>query len=1157
MFYRLGQECGRKVTPSAGISLFRINPNPKIQLMKSSACICRRLFMFALLLSIGVSCVSQQVAKGLVAQNGTHIGFYEYTPTDYNSNPTVKYPLIIFLHGTGERGNGTTDLPRVKGVAIPKYINRGHKMRFFWNGKWETFLVLSPQLSTAFTKWPAYYVDEMIKYAEKNLRIDKDRIFLTGMSMGGGGVWNYASISPDNARKLAAIAPVCGICAMNNAYNISGANLPVWASHAINDPRVSVNCTLKAVESINATKPNVAPILTIYDDGGHTIWDRSMDTGYAWHEPNLYEWFLGQNRKLPPNHLPVANAGDDKEITTGTGFITLNGSASYDTDGSIVKFIWKQIAGPTTVKISNRLLPTSSAGGFLVPGTYKIELTVVDNRTGWQKDTLTVNVSGGPAVNIRPVANAGNDLSIMLPTTSTLIDGSKSFDSDGSITSYSWSKISGPTGGTPLTPKSSKTNISGLQQGVYKYMLEVTDNLGATGRDTIIVTVNPEPAPKNESPTAIAGRDIIITLPQTSIILNGNKSFDPDGTIAAYSWSKIDGPAGETIVSSQSSKTNVTGLKEGKYFFLLTVKDDKGATGRDTVVITVKNIPEPLNQLPTAIAGKDIVIVLPLSSVELDGNESFDIDGTLVSYSWSKIAGPSGGTILTSESSQTTIDDLKEGKYRYELEVKDDKGASDRDTVVVIVKPAPNQPPVARAGKDIIITLPENSVVLDGNESFDADGTIDSFLWTKIGGPPGSKLETAENAVSQLTLVVAGTYRYQLKVTDNKGASSYDTINIRVKATPVPGNIEPEAKAGNDIVITLPLNAVQLDATASRDPDGLISDYLWTMISGDENGLPLAPDQPVSEVENLTAGTYTYMLEVTDNGGAKSYDTVLVTVLPAPNQKPVAQAGNDITIRLPVNSVLLDGSLSTDPDGIIEKFYWTKLEGPKEALIMNAGTATTTIVGLQEGEYRFRLTVTDDAGETNFDDVTISVVAPQNAAPIANAGIDKTITLPFDSTTLDGSASSDDGSIVSYSWTDISKTISATIVDKDKAVTAVKQLSVGDHLFELTVSDNYGIKSRDTVTITVLENRISAQQVFLAPNPARNMIRISYSGEFSGALKINIYDGNGRLMKVYQGVKNGPVYTETLDLHQFSAGLYILELVPEKEKRSFKKFLKL
>ena len=99
-----------------------------------------------LLISLGILVISttssaQQIAKGFTAANGQWVGFLEYKPTNYSTDLSTKYPLIIFLHGIGERGDGTTQIQNVAANGIPKYIKNGNPMRFYWNGKWETFIL--------------------------------------------------------------------------------------------------------------------------------------------------------------------------------------------------------------------------------------------------------------------------------------------------------------------------------------------------------------------------------------------------------------------------------------------------------------------------------------------------------------------------------------------------------------------------------------------------------------------------------------------------------------------------------------------------------------------------------------------------------------------------------------------------------------------------------------------------------------------------------------------------------------------------------------------------------------------------------------------------------------------------------------------------------
>src|SRR5690606_10840257 len=141
-------------------------------------------FFLALVVLSPIFLQAQLVARTLKAANGQTIGFYEFTPSDY-SKTGAKDPLIIFLYGLSERGNGTTDLSYIIKVGIPKYIKNGSTMRFFVDGKWQSFVVLMPQLSASYGSWQLFYTEEMINYATKNLNIDENRVFLTGLSLGG------------------------------------------------------------------------------------------------------------------------------------------------------------------------------------------------------------------------------------------------------------------------------------------------------------------------------------------------------------------------------------------------------------------------------------------------------------------------------------------------------------------------------------------------------------------------------------------------------------------------------------------------------------------------------------------------------------------------------------------------------------------------------------------------------------------------------------------------------------------------------------------------------------------------------------------------------------------------------------------------------------
>jgi len=1132
-----------------------------------------RLWMCWIVLLIVSSSFAQQVPRSVVAPNGVFIGFYEYKPVDYDANPNTKYPLIIFLHGIGERGDGQGQLPMVLANAIPKYIAQGSPMRFYVNGQWQTFLVLSPQLSQNYGSWQNFYVDEMLKWAKQNMRVDTNKMYLTGLSLGGGGVWRYATTSIDNAKQFAAIAPVCGTCDWGNLCNIAQANTPVWAFHAQDDGLVGVGCTTSAISMLNSCGPPTPPLMTIYPQGNHWIWDMAYDTTHAWQSPtNIYEWFLNQSRTsvaLPPNIPPIANAGPDQMITIPTNSVFLNGSGSSDPDGNITGYSWTKISGPAQYTITNFDQAFTTVSN-MVAGTYSFQLTVADNRGATAKDTVVITVNppppgtnlppiavaggdasinvnlytlnswgtydpdgtiaayqwrkiGGPAqitmgptiyatasisnlvngiysfelmvtdnlgltakdtVNITvtlpnnpPVANAGPDQSITLPINTVNLNGTASSDVDGTVTSFAWSKISGPASYTIVNSFGSTTAVNNLTQGTYAFRLVVTDNNGGTDDDTVLINVNGAPPPPNVAPIANAGADQSITLPTNSVTLNGTASSDADGSISSYAWTKISGPATYTIVNTGASSTAVNNLVQGTYSFRLVVTDNMGATDDDTVNIAVNSAQPPPNVSPVANAGADQSITLPASSVTLNGAASTDPDGTISSFAWSKISGPASYTIVNSSGSSTAINNLTQGTYSFRLVVTDNYGATDDDTVVVTVNaapPPPNQNPVAYAGVDQGITLPINSVTLNGTGSYDADGTIASYSWTKISGPAAFTIVNANANSTAVNGLVQGTYEFRLLVTDNNGATDDDTVSVTVYPVPPPANIPPVANAGPDQSITLPTNNVTLNGTGSSDADGTIASYTWNYISGPSTFTIVNANAASTSLTGLVQGTYVFSLMVTDNNGATSLDNISIVVYPAPpppNVPPVANAGADQSITLPTNSVTLNGTASSDADGNITTYSWTMIAGPASYTIVNAGGSSTAVNSLVQGTYSFRLVVTDNSGATDNDTVNIAVNAalpPPNVRPIANAGVDQNITLPTNSVTVDGAGSLDtDGTITSYAWSKISGPASYTIANANGSSTAVNNLVQGTYSFRLVVTDNSGATDDDTVDITV------------------------------------------------------------------------------------------
>ena len=297
------------------------------------------------------------------------------------------------------------------------------------------------------------------------------------------------------------------------------------------------------------------------------------------------------------------------------------------------------------------------------------------------------------------------------------------------------------------------------------------------------------------------------------------------------------------------------------------------------------------NKTPKAVAGPDQVITLPTDSVLLDGSSSSDPDGSISSYIWKKISGPASFSIISPTDSVTKIKALVVGTYMFELKVTDNGGLSARDTISVTVDAVltNNHPPIANAGTDQIISLPTNTVSLDGSASTDPENNISSYQWTKISGPSSFNIVNANAVQTQLTNLAQGIYQFELGVFDAQALFSKDTMEIIVSAA-VSNNLRPVAIAGNDTIIQtnqascspVPIT-ITLNGSNSYDSDGSITSYSWIGPNGIAN-----PNSAITTITGKFPGAFSVILKVTDNNGAVGYDTVRFLIIPG--NRPLVQA---------------------------------------------------------------------------------------------------------------------------------------------------------------------------------------------------------------------------------------------------------------------------
>ncbi len=256
-------------------------------------------------------------------------GYWEYLPQNYNAAGNQRYPVLVYFHGDGDRGSGSSaDLDKMVANALPYYLGQGGFPRSFTvNGETFEFIVIAPQYANKLNETET---GSIIKYIKDNYRVDTNRIYLTGMSLGGGIVWEYAGSSLAAAKGLAGIIPICGytLPLTSKADNIAAANLPVWATHNDGDPNVDVAATLDYIRLINNRRTPPTPLAkaTIFQSNEHDAWTETYKTTFTESGVNVFQWALQYTRLeavLPVTLTNYRIADASKQgvtITWSTGF---------------------------------------------------------------------------------------------------------------------------------------------------------------------------------------------------------------------------------------------------------------------------------------------------------------------------------------------------------------------------------------------------------------------------------------------------------------------------------------------------------------------------------------------------------------------------------------------------------------------------------------------------------------------------------------------------------------------------------------------------------------------------------------------------------------------------------------------------------------------
>ncbi len=532
--------------------------------------------------------------------------------------------------------------------------------------------------------------------------------------------------------------------------------------------------------------------------------------------------------------------------------------------------------------------------------------------------------------NSAPISDAGANQSSTFPQLKPLILLGNGTDVNGSIASWNWTKQTNLS--ATMTGNTTKNlTLTNLQIGIYIFRLTCTDNTGLTGYDEVTVTVS---ATSNILPiVSMTNSATTGSLLLNAILTLNAEASDADGSIAKVAFMNGNTKLGEDFTRPFSitvnnlaagvhqlnaiATDNLGGTKTSP-FQTITILPGTSCAGSGTVLREQWN-----NLLGNTLNGLDLNDLIPNSSTQineisqisnlgnnyasrirgyvcppLSGNYTFYIAGDDDCELWlstdnstnnkRKIASISGWTNVgdyTKYSSQqsSTISLLAGNSYYLEVIQKEGsgndhvsvgwklpEGTLERPIKSNRISAYINQVPTASVATFVSIILPNNSIALQST-SFDNDGSIKTYNWTKILG--GGIINGSSSSMTlQLTNLPVGENIYRLTVKDNSGAESFVDSKIMVKAA----NIAPQSNAGVDQVLILPVNSVTLNGSGS-DQDGTIVEYLWTQTSG----VPATMNNvysPNLRLSNLTKGNYTFRLKTTDNEGLTNTNEAMVLV---------------------------------------------------------------------------------------------------------------------------------------------------------------------------------------------------------------------------------------------------------------------------------------
>ena len=572
-------------------------------------------------------------------------------PNNYNPASGTKYPVLVFYHGGGETGPVTDNEDQLYWGAqlFEQRINAG---------KWNGFLLFPQQTSIG---WDDSYfgrVNNILDTLQRYNNLDPDGTIAMGLSSGGYGAIAYAQLYPQRVASCVSSSPESVNTLSGNIAN--SVHIPMWIANGGQDTGPDPYGAAAFIGSFRGAGGNCYQ--TYLADEGHITWSLQWGLNNPSGSDILSAWWNNAHKAQPlifngNDHfctgtvnarlgISAGYAAYEWQYDNGGGYSSIGGATANEyqaTQAGAYRVRFQRDANsgwsawtPHPVLLTEKACTTDTLfaerfeganpfyyasasykpytfgcqNGVFTSSTYNITQDG-SGKTGGQFLLHNTSANGCTYTTSDEVWHAPNVIGVT-PNTNyefCFYLANRSTSSNA--------KIMPTINGVPITGSAVQAPGSGngswtkfrfvWNSGNITYAdIALQNQTSATsGNDFAIDEISfGTPAP-NQSPVANAGADISISLPNNSATLNGTASSDPDGSISAWAWTKISGPAQYNIANATSATAQLTNLAAGVYGFRLLVTDNSGAADADTVVITVSG-PPPCGALPAGVSTTDI-----------------------------------------------------------------------------------------------------------------------------------------------------------------------------------------------------------------------------------------------------------------------------------------------------------------------------------------------------------------------------------------------------------------------------------------------------------------------------------------------------------------------------------------------------------------------